>query len=289
MGKTKVPLPEINPATVKYTGTFTHIPALAIIETYNDKIPVPGSTKGKQFKGGRFHGKDERAKIASEAYTMTGNASTSLFALAPSLFCAHDGKKEPFEDVDRYTKKFPNGDFRPKNCAKLGFMSTNWRAVDKYASTMNTERLRETLRKEVRLVKKADKENDARMQEYGGSGTVVPMQETIAPQKLYDVVHRQQPTSFKHARDDSQMRYVYMNQRRKEKGDAPHPTFEKLHGLHTINLHKQTNAFEEPPAKEKDPTWVQVKLPTGALMNLLVDEKNTIVGRGNVDSSQDVF
>ena len=48
--------------------------------------------------------------------------------------------------------------------------STISRAVDKYASTMNTERLRETLRKEVRLVKKADKENDARMQEYGGSG-----------------------------------------------------------------------------------------------------------------------
>ena len=37
------------------------------------------------------------------------------------------------------------------------------------------------------------------------AGTVVPMQETLAPQKLYDVVHRQQPTSFKHARDDSQV------------------------------------------------------------------------------------
>jgi len=289
MPKTKVPLPEINPGTVKYTATFSHIPALCIIENYNDKIPVPGSTKGKQFKGGRFHGKDDRAKIASEAFAMTGNASTSLFDCAPSLFCNHDGKKEPYIDKDKMSEKFPNGDFRPKNCKKLGFMSTNFRAVDKYANSVNTERLRETLRKESALAKKVSKEHDERMEGYTSGGVHVPPAETLAPQKLYDVVHRQQPTSFKHARDDSQMRYVYMNQRRKEKGSDPHPTFEKLHGLTTKALHRQTNSFEEPALKEKDPTWVQVKLPTGAMLNVLVDEQNRIVGRNEVEPGQDVF
>mmetsp|Transcript_60768 Transcript_60768/g.89071 ORF Transcript_60768/g.89071 Transcript_60768/m.89071 type:complete len:294 (+) Transcript_60768:99-980(+) len=288
VGKPKIPLPEINPNTVKYTNTFTHIPALAIVEHYNDKIPVPGSIKGKQFKGGRFHGADEQTRIASEAYTMSGNASTSLFKVAPSLFCAADKKgKEPYVDVDRLSVKFPNGDMRPKNCAKLGFGSTNFRAVDKFANTMNTERMRETLRKEVRLVNKASNENEAR----SGStqGMIVPRANTLAPQKLYDVVHRQQPTSFKHARDDSQMRYVYMNQRQKELGKTPHHTFEKLHGLSTKKLHQQTNAFDEPHLETKEPTWVQVKLPTGALLNVLVDEQERIVAQNSVESSQDIF
>ena len=42
---------------------------------------------------------------ASEATQATvGNSSTSLFKMAPSLFCAADKKgKEPYVDVDRYT------------------------------------------------------------------------------------------------------------------------------------------------------------------------------------------
>lgn len=188
---------------------------------------MPGSTKGKQFKSGRFHGADEHTKIASDAFTKSGNNSTSLFKMEPSLFDAAvmpkgkgPGAREPYVDVDRLNAKFPNGDMRPKNCAKLGFMSTNFRAVDKFGSTMNTERLRETLHKESRLAKKVQEENDLRM---GGTetGVIVGRPMGLAPQTLYDVVHRQQPTSFKHARDDSQMRYVYMNQRRKEQGQVP--------------------------------------------------------------------
>jgi hypothetical protein len=50
---------------------------------------MPGSTKGKQFKSGRFHGADEHTKIASDAFTKTsGNNSTSLFKMEPSLFDA---------------------------------------------------------------------------------------------------------------------------------------------------------------------------------------------------------
>ena len=279
--------------TCRYTNTFSFYPALAIAEPYNDKVPVPGSTKGKQLKGGRFHGADEHTRLASEAFTMTGNNATSLFKMAPSLFCAADKKgKEPYVDVDRYTQLYPNGDMRPKNCGKLGFMTTSFRAVDKYANTMNTERLRETLRKESNLVKKTREENEKRMQEQGGNtlSEAVPKPETLAPQKLYDVVHRQQPTSFKHKRDDSQMRYVYMNQRKKEKGQEPHPIFEKLHGVHTQTLHKQTNTFDAPPEQKKEPKWIQVKLPTGGLMNVLVDENDRIVAQKPVDGqTQDVF
>jgi len=285
--------PEANPGTVKYTNTFSFYPALAIGEPYNDKVPVPGTTKGKQLKGGRFHGADEHTRIASEAYTMTGNNATSLFKMAPSLFCAADKKgKEPYVDVDRYTQLFPNGDMRPKNCSKLGFMTTSFRAVDKYASTMNTERLRETLKKENNLTKKTRAENETRMQAQGADalGEAVSRPEVLAPQKLYDVVHRQQPTSFKHDRDDSQMRYVYMNQRRKEKGLEPHPIFEKLHGLHTQTLHKQTNTFDAPSEPKKEPKWVQIKLPTGALVNVLVDEHDRIVAQKPMEASmQDVF
>ena len=128
--------------------------------------------------------------------------------MAPSLFCAADKKgKEPYVDVDRYTQLFPNGDMRPKNCGKLGFMTTSFRAVDKYASTMNTDRLRETLKKESRLLKKTREENEQRLQDSdaGALGATVSKPDTLAPQKLYDVVHRQQPTSFKHDRDDSQV------------------------------------------------------------------------------------
>ena len=111
----------------------------------------------------------------------------------------------------------------------------------------------------------------------------------------------------------------------------------QLHGLTTKALHRQTNSFEEPALKEKDPTWVQVlplsaplfslsllfllsslaalflshshspslslsplscllsawraqvKLPTGAMLNVLVDEQNRIVGRNEVEPGQDVF
>ena len=33
------------------------------------------------------------------------------------------------------------------------------------------------------------------------------------------------------------------------------------------------------PVSRKDPTWVQIKLPTGALVNVLVDENDQIVAR----------
>ena len=199
-------------------------------------------------------------------------------------------------------------------------------------------------------------------------------------------LYRQQPTSFKHARDDSQMRYsraaefythicprcqvhtntvdctiltplpvfryVYMNQRRKEQGLEPHPRFQHLHGFNTQKLHQvrwalqlhrthghfhrlsactcalcmalrgaraqlawvqhveinsaaadtksgsahtyntrmhthtpiyitQENLFAgtSVPVSRKDPTWVQIKLPTGALVNVLVDENDQIVAR----------
>ena len=85
-------------------------------------------------------GANAQTMYASEATQATvGNTSTSLFKMAPSLFCAADKKgKEPYVDVDRYTTQFPNGDFRPKGCAKRGFGTSDFRAVDKYANTINT-------------------------------------------------------------------------------------------------------------------------------------------------------
>jgi len=286
MGKPKVPVPVANPGTVKYTQTFSFYPAMAIGEPFNDKVIVSDLAKGKQMKIGRFHGADAQTMYASEATQATvGNTSTSLFKMAPSLFCAADKKgKEPYVDVDRYTTQFPNGDFRPKGCAKRGFGTSDFRAVDKYANTINTERLRETLKKEQHLVKKIKAENDKRMSEAGidasQHGMGITTSQALAQQKLFDVVHRQQPTSFKHKRDDSQMRYVYMNQRRKEQGLEPHPRFQQLHGFDTQKLH-QENLFAgtSVPVSRKDPTWVQIKLPTGALVNVLVDENDQIVAR----------
>ena len=88
--------------------------------------------------------------------------------------------KDKYVDNDRYKEKFPDGDFRPKACSKLGehenewgeheqkrkgaeeqamtciagFMTSDFAKRELYANTRNTERLRETLRKEDRLMKK---------------------------------------------------------------------------------------------------------------------------------------
>lgn len=287
MGKSKVEIPPTNPGTVKYTNTFSFLPAMGIGEPYNDKIIVAGTAKGKQMKGGRYHGKNEQTKIASEATQKTGNGSTSLFSIEPSLFCTLDknkkGPAEPYIDNDRYRERFPNGDFRPKNCKKIGFMTADFRAVDKYASTINTDRLRETLKKETNLARKVKRENDQRFGELGLEQTVaVQAQGSLAPQKLYDVVHRQLPTSFKHARDDRQMSYFYMNQRRKELGAEPHPIFHKLHGLETMKLHSQDHvagAGSRTSFNHKEAQWVQVTLATGAQLNVLVDEHDRIVAQ----------
>eukprot|EP00960_Hanusia_phi_P064816 765924-Hanusia_phi.AAC.1 len=129
MGKTKIPLPEVNANTSKYTGTFSHVPALCITEPFSDKVSVPQSCKGKQFRGGLWHGADSSAHIASDAFRKAGNATTALFTVAPSLSSsagervtsATDVKgKDKYVDNDRYKEKFPDGDFRPKACGKLG-------------------------------------------------------------------------------------------------------------------------------------------------------------------------
>ena len=70
----------------------------------------------------------------------------------------------------------------------------------------------------------------------------------------------------------------------------PNPKTPNKTGLHTQTLHKQTNTFDAPSEPKKEPKWVQIKLPTGALVNVLVDEHDRIVAQKPMEASmQDVF
>ncbi|EKX46122.1 hypothetical protein GUITHDRAFT_108156 [Guillardia theta CCMP2712] len=282
MGKTKIPLPEINANTSKYTGTFSHVPALCITEPFSDKVSVPQSCKGKQFRGGLWHGADSFAHVASDAFRKASNATTALFTVAPSLSSSADVKgKDKYVDNDRYKEKFPDGDFRPKACSKLGFMTSDFAKRELYANTRNTERLRETLRKEDRLMKKVRQDMEARNSSNDSLSAEGGAPEELPQQKLYDVVHRNPATSLKYKRDDRQGIHLYIAQRKSMRGEMKFCSV--LSKGADVEVQMQEEGYGSTLKSPTGSKWVQVKLPSGPLLNVLVDDNQKIVAQRVVD------
>jgi hypothetical protein len=71
-------------------------------------------------------------------------------------------------------------------------------------NVMSTERLRETVRKEGRLVKKHAENSEEEIEEEI-DGAWQTASSTLAPQNLYDVVNRVPDVSLKYRRDDRQV------------------------------------------------------------------------------------
>jgi len=225
MGKTKLVAPEENPGTKRYTGTFTQPPALCITEPYNDKDSMRRTAHaGKQLNVGFFHGSDAFTDMASHATNNgTGYKPSSMFKMQPSLTSATDmkGKEDKYVEAVKYLDRFPNGDFRPKACAKLGFLTADFAKRDEYSSVISTERLRETLKKETALLKRSRAEEDARLAATGTAREILRPEATgLEGQRLYDVVYRVPNVSYRYKRDDRQSKFFYMEQRKRAQQDA---------------------------------------------------------------------
>jgi len=212
--KKNLNLPEENPATKRYTHTFSVPPAICLSEPYNDKDSLKRPAhKGKQFQLGKYHGKDAFTTVASEAFEPgVGYLPSSLFQMMPSLTSAVDMKgKAPFQEVERYKDKFKGGEFRPKGATRLGFMSGDYPKRDEYSNVVSTERLRETIRKEDTLSKKQKHARDGEegFEDEGMLPEIDARRRStlggVGGQTLFDVVHRVPDVSLKYKRDDRQV------------------------------------------------------------------------------------
>jgi len=110
--------------------------------------------------------------------------------------------------------------------------------------------------------------------------------EDLPQQKLYDVVHRNPATSLKYKRDDRQGIHLYIAQRKNMRGENKFCSV--LSKGADVDVQMQEDTYAATIKSPTGPKWVQVKLPSGPLLNVLVDENHKIVTQKVVDDAMPI-
>ena len=204
---------------------------------------------------------------------LVGGSGGSVFSATPFL-CTEEkarGGQKPVKSLDSYQEAIRFKDRFKDGYKKNGFGTSDFPKRDEFSNTMRTEQYRETLRKTSRQVKQANAQATAR-----GAGTSeldMTARTNASPSKkthLYDVVTRTIEPSFKHKRDDRQVR---PNAWRDQCDEVVVYMMVQARFFFAEERKRDAAGEEEKPIMEWDGSttrWVNVTC-NGRPMNVLVD------------------